>query len=124
MASVLMVNLAPEKKTFLKVLSLRLDFACLEVHPADQFSLISDLLSGKQQKQQHGKTFRDEMLIMDGFSREDLNFLLNEMIRTGHTIQLKAVTTPTNIQWSPALLHIHLLAENEQMKKFCPEASV
>ena len=56
------------------------------------------------------------MLVMDGFDYDNLNFLLNEMIRTGNVIPLKAVTTPTNIRWTVAMLHRQLETENREMK--------
>ena len=116
MAAVLMINLAPEKRNLLQVLSIRLNFACREVLPSEQYCVISDLLSGPARIPSAGKPFRDEMLVMDGFDHESLNFLLNEMIRTGNAIPLKAVTTLTNIRWTVAMLHRQLETENREMK--------
>ena len=105
-------------------MSVRLNFKCRMINPADQFSPICELLSGTECTPSHGKPFHDEMLIMDGFSHQDLNFLLNEMIRSGNTILLKAVTTPTNMSWTPALLHTQLVVENRNMSGRFPEATV
>ena len=123
MASVLMFNVQPEKKNLLQVLSIRLNFACREVSPADQGCRISGLLSGTPGPRTAEKPFRDEMLVMDGFTHGDLNFLLNELIRTGMGIQLKAVTTPTNLQWTASALHAQLLAENREMHRRGGEAA-
>lgn len=117
MAAVLMLNLAPEKRNLLLVLSIRLNFVCRDVLPGEQQCRISDLLSGTApQTHSAGKPFRDEMLVMDGFDHDNLNFLLNEMIRTGNVIPLKAVTTPTNIRWTAAMLHHQLESENREMR--------
>ena len=124
MAAVLLFNLPPEKQSFLQVMSVRLNFKCRIVDPSYQFSPISDLLSGTDHIPAHGKPFRDEMLVMDGFSHQDLNFLLNEMIRAGNTIPLKAVTTPTNMSWTPVMLHMQLVMENRNMSGRFPEANV
>ena len=115
MASVLMVNLGTEKKNLLRVLSIRLNFSCHEVFPGQQSCMIYDLLAGTAGDAAVRNPFRDEMLIMDGFTHENLNFLLNELIRTGNTIMLKAVTTPVNVRWSISMLHANLIAENREM---------
>ncbi len=124
MASVLMLNLPPEKRNLLQVLSIRMDYVCRDISPQEQLSRISDLLSGTPKAMGSGKPFRDEMLIMDGFSHQDLNFLLNEMIRTGHTVSLKAVTTPTNLAWTVIQLHAQLLAESNRLGRRSPEVPV
>ena len=115
MPSVLMINLAPEKQNLLQILSIRLNFSCRNVEPAEQAGRISDLLKGKGLPDPSIRPFHDEMLIMDGFSHPDLDFLLNELIRTGHPIQLKAVTTPTNIGWTVIALHTQLMLEHREM---------
>ena len=116
MAAVLMFNISDAGKVnLLQVLSIRLNFACITVPPDRQSCRIRDLLDGKKAAGSGGRGFRDEMLVMDGFSHPDLNFLLNELIRTGNTIRLKAVATPTNLGWTAAALHAQLLAEERQM---------
>lgn len=122
MASVFMMNLAPEKKNLLQVLSFRLNFACVEISPQQQSCVIGDLLSGSASAKPSGKPFRDEMIIMDGFGNENLDFLLNEMARTGNTVPLKAVTTPTNIHWTVSMLYYKILEENRAMHQKSREA--
>ena len=124
MAAVLMINLVPEKRNLMQVLSVRLNFACREVAPREQHCRISDLLSGTPSVPSAGKLFHDEMLVMDGFDHENLNFLLNELIRTGNQIPLKAVTTPTNVRWTVAMLHRQLEAENREMHSPAREVRV
>ena len=122
MPSVLMVNLPEKKRNQLHVLSIRMNFACRDILPQEVGCRISDLLKGKAASCAGAGRFRDEMLIMDGFSGQDLNFLLNEMIRTHNTVTLKAVTTPTNITWTVAMLHAQLTAENREMNSRRTEA--
>ena len=117
MASVLTVNLAPEKQHLIRVLSIRLNFSCRDIRPDEQSAVISDLLNGTASSKSFGKPFRDEMIILDGFSHPDLNFILNELNRTGNTVPLKAVTTPTNIRWTVNMLHTQLVAENAEMAR-------
>ena len=115
MASVLTFNIRdPEKNNLLQVLSIRLNFRCIPVAPEFQGCVIRDLLENRGSAGA-GKRFTDEMLVMDGFAHPDLNFLLNELIRTGHPIALKAVVTPTNAGWTASALHAQLLEEHRQM---------
>ena len=117
MASVLMFNIRDIRKAEqLRILSVRLDFACREIPPDCQSIRICDLLEGQSLGPAVPQPFTDEMLVMDGFSHPDLNFLLNELIRTGNTITLKAVTTPVNREWTTSLLHARLVAENREMQ--------
>ena len=118
MACVLVFNVSdPGKINELDVLALRLGFTVRTVSPDRQKCIIDDLLAGKYTVSGGTPSFRDEMLVMDGFSHEELNFLLNELIRTGNRIALKAVVTPTNRTWSAAVLHAQLVAEDSLMKR-------
>ena len=118
MASVLMFNISnPDKVNLIRVLSIRLNFACIAVSPDKQGCLIRDLLDKGGDSCIPVKPFHDEMLVMDGFSHPDLNFLLNELIRTGLTIRLKAVVTPTNEKWTAGMLHAQLLSEDRAMNR-------
>ena len=116
MASVLMFNINdPEKIRQLTILSIRLNFACRVVPADQQYCLIRSLLTGVQGARSV-PAFYDEMIVMDGLAGEDLNFLLNEMIRTGTTVSLKAVVTPTNLDWTAAQLHAQLRNEHQHMR--------
>ena len=118
MATVLLFNISqPDKVNLLQVLSIRLNFYCRIVPPEYQGCVIRDLLDRQCDRSMSGKPFHDEMLVMDGLSHPDLNFLLNELIRTGLQIRLKAVVTPTNEKWTPAMLHAQLLAEDRMMNR-------
>ena len=108
-----MFNIAdPDKLNLLQVLSVRLNFALYAVSPERQGCRIRDLLSRRGDSAPSSKPFRDEMLVLDGLSHPDLNFLLNELIRTGHPVRLKALVTPTNQEWTALALHGQLLAED------------
>ena len=116
MAVVLMFNIHdPEKVSLLQVLSIRLNYTCRVIDQAEQCCRISDLLNGSAHASHSRRLFHDEMLVLEGFSHTDLNFLLNELIRTGNTIRLKAVTTPTNRRWTVSMLHAQLVAESDGM---------
>lgn len=118
MSSVLLFNISdPEKIKLLQILSIRLNFACRVISPEYQGCTVRDLLDQRFYTRPAGKCFHDEMLVMDGLDHPDLNFLLNELIRTGHPIRLKAVVTPTNQHWTAAMLHAQLVAEDRTVNK-------
>ncbi len=117
MSAVLMFNISPRKADEIRILSIRLNFSCREIAPSEQHLRVCDLLGGSCGTSVPAvKPFSDEMLIMDGFSHPDLNFFLNELIRTGNQISLKAVVTPTNRDWSASFLCSQLIAENREMR--------
>ncbi len=111
-----MFNIRDRKAEEIRILSVRMNFACRDIPQAFQSSLISSLLEGRMEQNTAGKPFSDEMLVMDGFTHPDLNFLLNELIRTENRIALKAVVTPVNRNWTAAMLHAQLVAENREMQ--------
>ena len=115
MAAILMFNLPDLKAEEIRILSIRLNFACRDVAPSCQNMLIRDLLNGSVAHSSSGNPFRDEMLVMDGFSHPDLNYLLNELIRTGNQVALKAVVTPVNREWSASFLRSRLIEEDREM---------
>lgn len=114
---VLAFNIRDDQKiSQLNILSIRLNFSLSVIPPERQGCLIRDLLSGAPSSPAPVRPFRDEMLVMADFDHADLNFLLNELIRTGQRISLKAVATPTNIHWTAVQLHQQLLAEARSMQ--------
>jgi len=114
---VLAFNIADEKKiNQLNILSVRLNFSLSMVPRQQQGCLLRNLLAGTPGSPAPGKPFSDEMLVLAEFDHADLNFLLNELIRTGQQVRLKAVATPTNLQWTAVQLHRQLLAEAGAMQ--------
>ena len=59
--------------------------------------------------------FTDEMLVMHGLTKNQLNGLLDTLKREGISIPLKAVVTPHNIGWSGTRLHREIQAEHAAM---------
>lgn len=119
MAKLLLFNITdPAKRSQLQILSLRLNFSLIDVPAERQHCRIRDLLSGlTSQSSDTAVPFKDEMLVMNGFDSADLNFFLNELRRTGHSVSLKAVVTDTNQFWSAHQLHDTLVAESLSMSQ-------
>ena len=118
MAKVLSFNIKdPEKNNQLNILSIRLNFPLVSVPREQQGCLIRDLLVGKPGVPAPGRAFDEEMLVLADFDHADLNFLLNELIRTGQRVRLKAVATPTNIGWTSVELYHQLKSEEQSMRR-------
>lgn len=64
-----------------------------------------------------GAVIREPMLILHGFSDNELDAALDIIRRSGVKVGLKAVTTPTNIKWSSAAVYLHLCAERDAFLK-------
>ena len=118
MPKVLAFNIEqPEKLQELSVLALRLNFKLVPVPRRQQGCLIRDLLDGRDTPPDKVAPFEEEMLVLYGFEHGDLNFLLNELIRTNQRVALKAVATATNVEWTASRLYLQLKKENRAMKK-------
>lgn len=64
------------------------------------------------------ENFDDEMLVMSGFDSDDINRLILALRKTGvGRVALKAVITPTNIEWNSSQLYYAVKADHEEMQK-------
>lgn len=112
MPKLLMFNISdPKKREQLKVLSVRLNYRCMDVPPEKQGNSLRALLLEKDSGERGFVPFSEEMLVMNGFPMGDLDFFLDELRRTGNGVGLKAVVTETNVSWSALQLHHTLMLE-------------
>ena len=64
------------------------------------------------------KTFDDEMLVMSGFTRNDIDELIRSLKKHGvGRVDLKAIVTPTNSLWDCVRLYKAVKADHEEMHK-------
>lgn len=61
--------------------------------------------------------FKEEMLIMSGLLREEMDSFLAELRQVGATVELKAVVTPYNLAWNCDDLLEELKKEHKQFSK-------
>ena len=62
--------------------------------------------------------FVDELLVMYGFDSGDIDMLIRSLRKYGvGRVELKAVVTPTNINWNGSELYFAVKADHEEMKK-------
>lgn len=59
----------------------------------------------------------EELLILDGFSRERLDLVLKMLKESGVYVELKAVVTPHNIGWTLGALYAELCRERKAFQQ-------
>ena len=118
MAVLLLFNIHDEeKRTAIRLLSLRLGYSVQDVLPEQQNTKISELLSGAKPAGQNPISFTDEMMVMSGFSSQDMHTLLDGMRNNGCPVRLKCIVTETNKSWTAVRLYKELAAEDQAMRK-------
>ncbi|MBO5570765.1 MAG: DUF3783 domain-containing protein [Oscillospiraceae bacterium] len=118
MATLLLFNIHDEeKRTAIRLLSLRLGYSVQDVLPEQQNTKISELLSGAKPAGQNPISFTDEMMVMSGFSSQDMHTLLDGMRNNGCPVRLKCIVTETNKSWTAVRLYKELAAEDQAMRK-------
>lgn len=117
-ATLLLFNIHDEeKRTAIRLLSLRLGYSVQDVLPEQQNTKISELLSGAKPAGQNPISFTDEMMVMSGFSSQDMHTLLDGMRNNGCPVRLKCIVTETNKYWTAVRLYKELAAEDQAMRK-------
>ena len=96
------------------------NIACMDVPPADYGQSLGALLHlyGFARRFAPAALFDDEMLVLFAFE----NAILDEFLKFFRAfrlkpVELKAVVTPHNINWSSVQLHDELCKEREQFEK-------
>jgi len=117
MATLLLFNINDEaKRTAIRLLSIRLGYSVRDVLPEQQNLKISELLSGANSAGTGPAPFTDEMMVMSGFSSQDMHTLLDGMRNNGCPVRLKCIVTETNKSWTATRLHRELAAEDRAMR--------
>ncbi|MBR4157316.1 MAG: DUF3783 domain-containing protein [Oscillospiraceae bacterium] len=117
MAQILLFNIGAEKRRKILVLALKLGAACREIPPEDHGQTIGALTgrAGFDESETDAEPFSDEMLVLDGLSRAQLDALLTGLRRERAAVALKAVVTEHNLGWTPRALCRELAAEHAAM---------
>ena len=117
---ILAYNFAPERLSALKLLCMMLKVQLKPV-AREQFLQPVGFLAGVPGVEKTEKVFADEgaeqeMLVMCGFMKNDLDRLLAGIRKSKlQSVKLKAMLTPTNAQWSGIDLLQELMQEHEYM---------
>lgn len=116
---VLLYNLDNRNGSRLRLICLKLHIRVRTVAPAELAEPVGALagLMEPTGAPAEGAPFADEMMVMVHFGGKLLNQFLQE-IRAAHLpgVGLKAVLTPTNMEWSSVRLHDELRREHEAMR--------
>ena len=121
MGELLLFNIQdPEKKTAIRLTSLRLGLNCREIPPERQGETLEALLSGDAANpaQTEGEAFADELMLMHALAQEEFHELLDTLRREGQSVRLKAVVTEHNRKWTARRLHRELCAEEQAMQRW------
>ena len=119
--TVLMYNMKDDARTkaIRQYLAVK-NIACMDIAPADYGQSLGALLHlyGFRRRFAPAPLFEDEMLVLFAFD----NTMLDEFLKFFRAfrlkpVELKAVVTPNNINWSSTQLHDELCKEREQFEK-------
>ena len=119
-AVLLCYNLAPEKAQKIRLAAMRLK---IRVRPVakEEYGQTLAALCGMEETTDAaygGAGFEDEMLVMANFPAAMMNTFLGLFRRMGIApVALKAILTPTNVQWDSEKLHAEIASEHEAMMK-------
>ena len=119
MAQILMFNLDAGKCARIRVLAMGLGIFTVAVKPED-FGKTFAVLTGRETGRQAGQPvlpFAGEMLVMDELESNQFHCLLDGMRGMDAKVELKAVITEHNLQWTPAQLYRELCAERETIAR-------
>ena len=118
MASVLLYNLGGDKGSRLRMLCLRLRVRIQEVAPGEYGETLA-ALTGRAERTHAvcDAPFAGEMLVFVDFDNGLLNRFLTEARKAKCTVALKAVLTPTNMNWTSLRLHEEISKEHAAMRQ-------
>lgn len=118
---VLLYNFSEERLQGVKRALVPLKALAKEI-PSEQFGQKLGFLIGAEgyeaDMNPEAEPFSDEMLVMYGFDSGDIDMLLRSLRKYGvGRVALKAVITPTNIDWNSSELFFAVKADHEEMQK-------
>ena len=117
MPTLLLFNIAPQKRAALQVIALRCGCRLRAVPPERQGLPLARLLAGEEEQAAPAEPFAEELLVMDGLGQRQLDTVLTELRRRKVHIPLKAVVTPTNAAWTASELYGELCREREAIQQ-------
>jgi len=113
MPTLLLFNIAPQKRAALQVIALRCGCR-MQIVPPERFNAtLEQILFGEMEEAAPAEAFTDELLVMAGLNERQLDMALSELRRRRVYIPLKAVLTPTNAAWTPGEMYAELCRERD-----------
>ena len=115
---VLIYNLNPTKEAKLKLLCRRLNIETRTVEKHEYGCRLGYLLGISEDGQtREGEDFEAEMLYISGIQGGMLSLFIDKLRRERLIIPLKAIQTPTNVEFTSFELYRELQAEREAIAK-------
>ena len=118
MSRVLLFNIKAEKAAKIKMLCRKLYIETQTVN-RDQYGLrMEQIIADEEARaQEPEQSFDEEMLYLADLQGGMLNILLDQLRRRGLSVSLKAVSTPTNLSFTPCELYREIAAEREAIRR-------
>ena len=113
MPTLLLFNMAPQKRAALQVIALRCGCRMQAVPAERHGATLAGILSGEAAETAPAEPFTEELLVMAGLNERQLDTVLTELRRRRVHIPLKAVVTPTNAEWTAGELYNELCRERD-----------
>lgn len=118
---VLLYNFSTERLQGVKRALVPLKALAKEI-PGDQFGMKLGYLIGAEgfeaDVSSEAETFSEELLVMYGFDRNDIDMLIQALRKYGvGRVDLKAIVTPTNINWNGSELYSAVKADHDAAHK-------
>ena len=118
---VLLYNFSEERLSGVRRALVPLKAAAKEV-PKESYGETLGCLAGIDGYEASGaapeKDFDEEMLVMSGFDSQDIDMLIRSLRKYGvGRVALKAIITPTNVNWNSTDLYFAVRADHEEMQK-------
>ena len=110
MPTLLLFNIPPWKRARMQVLAIQCAVKVQEVRPGQTGNTLNDILSGAPDRPAE-EPFTEEMLVMAGLNGKQMDMLLAGLRRQKIPVELKAVVTPTNANWTAQSLYAELCRE-------------
>lgn len=117
MPTLLLFNIAPQKRAALQVIGLRCGCRMQAVPTEKQGATLARILSGETGEITPAEPFTEELLVMAGLNDRRLDTVLTELRRRKVHIPLKAVVTPTNADWTAVELYEELCRERDAIAR-------
>lgn len=120
--SVLLYNFADKERTDkVKFIFVLMGIKIKAVEKTDYLQKIGALAGvegiARTEEVYEGEGFEEEMLVLNHLTDSQMNRMLAYLKKEGIKIPLKAVLTPTNVNWNTLELYKELVREHEEMEK-------
>ena len=113
MPTLLLCNLAPEKRAAVRGIAVQCSCRCTVVEPEHFGATLAQILANEPGGAVPSRPFTEELLVLSDLSERQMDTLLTLLRKRRIFIPLKAMVTPTNAAWTLETLYSELCRERE-----------